>query len=145
MSDLITEQRKLAVAYARSLLDVKWRHQGRKPWAVDCVGLVYLSLQHAGVNVDDQKGYGRSPWNENLQQKLRQRFGEPLPEGQWQIGDIAVFKSPKRGPSHIGLLADYLYGGFSLIHSHVQNNVAEHALDERWRKLLVEVYSPWAI
>lgn len=145
MSDLITDQRKLAVAYARSLLGVKWRHQGRKPWAVDCVGLVYLSLRQAGLNVADKKGYGREPWNENLQEILRQRFGDPIPEVQWQIGDIAVFRSPPKGASHVGLLGDYLYGGFSLIHSHVQHDVVECALDGRWRKLLVEVYSPWAI
>ena len=38
---------ELVVAHARSMIGVPWRHQGRKPWAVDCLGLVELSLLHA--------------------------------------------------------------------------------------------------
>lgn len=140
------ERRQKALQYARSLLGVKWRHRGRKPWAVDCVGLVLLSLHAAGLELEDEKHYGREPWKDKLRQKLRARFGPPIREEQWQPGDIALFKWGGYEPSHIGLLADYKYSGFALIHSRrakVQNCVVEHALDERWRRLLVEVYSPW--
>lgn len=141
----MSEQRKIAINYARSLIGVKWRHRGRKPWAVDCVGLVALSLQAAGITVQDATDYGREPWQDNLQARLQKRFGSPILEQQWQAGDIAVFKAPNRGPCHIGFLADYKYGGFSLLHSHAQHNTIEHALDDRWRRMLVEVYSPWAV
>lgn len=139
------EQRAQVVEFARSLLGVKWRHQGRTTWAVDCVGLVYLSLKAAGLNVADERAYGRTPFNNSLQFYLAQRFGAPVLEAQWQPGDIAVFKSLGGEPRHVGILADYRYGGFSLVHAHVQHNVAEHALNDTWRRLLVEVYSPWAI
>jgi len=139
--------REVAIQYARSLLGVKWQHRGRTPWAVDCVGLVYLSLKAGGVEVEDETHYGREPWRDSLQEKLHRRFGAPIPESRWDIGDIAVFKSPERGPSHVALLGDYRYGGFSLIHSRncrVKKCVVEHVLDDRWRRLLVEVYTPWA-
>lgn len=139
-------QRVECLNYARSLLGVKWRHRGRKPWAVDCVGLVVLSLQAAGVSLEDEKHYGREPWKDQLQEKIRSRFGDPIPEHRWGPADIAVFKWGTYEPSHIGLLADYKHGGFSLIHSRrgkTQNGVVEHVLDERWRRLLVEVYTPW--
>src|SRR5690606_34666530 len=125
-------------------IGTKWRHRGRQPWAVDCVGLVVLSLQAAGLQIEDDIHYGREPWKASLQKRLRERFGDPIPEQEWKAGDIAVFKAPQRGPSHIGFLADYKYGGFSLVHSHAQHNCIENALDARWRRLLVEVYTPWA-
>lgn len=137
-------QRQSCIEYARSLVGVKWQHQGRAPWAVDCVGLVYLSLRAAGVQVENEVHYGREPWKDGLQAKLRDRFGDPIEEADWQPGDIAVFQAPRRGPGHIGLLADYRYGGFALIHARAEpKKVVEHALDARWRRLLVEVYSPW--
>lgn len=136
-------QRQKAIDFARSMIGVPWRHHGRKPWAVDCLGLVVLSLRAAGLEVRDKKHYGREPWKDGLQQGIRERCGDPIPEEQWQPGDIAVFKAPNRAPCHVALLADYKYGGFSIIHSHAQHNCIECALDARWRRLLVEVYSPW--
>lgn len=137
------EQREKAIAFARSMVGVKWRHRGRKMWAVDCLGLIVLSLRAAGLGVKDKKNYSREPWKDGLQQGLRERCGKPIPEERWQPGDIAVFKAPNLGPSHVAFLADYKYGGFSIIHSHAQHNCIECALDARWRRLLVEVYSPW--
>lgn len=128
------------------MLGVKWRHRGRKPWAVDCVGLVLLSLRAAGLELEDEKHYSREPWKDSLRKKLRSRFGEPINDDNWQPGDIAVFKWGGYEPSHIGILGDCEYSRFSLIHSRRANSqgcVVEHHLDERWSRLLVEVYSPW--
>lgn len=137
-------QREKAIAHARSLIGTNWRHRGRTEWAIDCVGLVVLSLQKAGVDLHDDTDYGREPWNDNLQQRLQKIFDNPIAESDWQLGDVAVFKGVDKEPCHIGLLANYKYGGFSLVHSHAQHNTIEHVLDKKWRRLLVEVYSPWA-
>lgn len=137
------EQRQAALSHARSMVGVKFRHRGRQPWAVDCWGLVVLSCAAAGLQVGDKKYYGREPWKDGLREHLQECFGNPIPEEQWQPGDVAMFKAKNRGPCHVGFLADYRYGGFSLVHSHAQHNVVEHVLDKRWRHLLVEVYSPW--
>lgn len=50
-------QRDAFVAAARSMLGVKWRHQGRQPWAVDCLGLIVLAMRAAGREVQDREGY----------------------------------------------------------------------------------------
>ncbi|WP_444891198.1 NlpC/P60 family protein [Microbulbifer sp. DLAB2-AA] len=145
------QQRIDTLAFARGLVAkrVRWRHRGRTPWAVDCVGLIVLSLHAAGLNIEDEKHYGREPWKDGVRQKMRARFGEPIAEDLWQPGDIAVFKSPQRSdPSHVGFLGDYplgSFGDFSLIHAHADQDCREHVLDARWRRLLVEVYSPWAL
>ncbi|WP_444939925.1 NlpC/P60 family protein [Microbulbifer sp. ZKSA004] len=139
-------QRQATLAHARGLVakGVRWRHRGRTEWAIDCVGLIVLSLRAAGVDIEDEKHYGREPWKDGLRQKMQRRFGNPVAEPLWQPGDIAIFKSPqKTDPSHVGFLGDYPHGGFTLIHAHADQDCREHILDKRWRRLLVEVYSPW--
>ena len=138
-------QRERTIQHARSLIGTKWRHRGRTQWAIDCVGLVVMSVQAGGVDLKDDTNYGRQPWNDNLQARLQKNFGDPIHESQWQVGDVALFKAIDKAPCHIGLLGDYKYGGFSLVHSHAQHNTIEHALDKTWLRLLVEVYSPWEV
>ena len=130
------------ISHARSMIGVPWRHRGRKPWAVDCLGLISLSLQAAGLSVNDRTDYGRDPWNEGLQKALRDHFGDPVTD--WKNGDIALMKWPNTsGPSHVGFIADYVHGGFSLIHAYSLQSVIEHRIDEKWMSLIVEVYRPW--
>lgn len=139
----MTPERRAMVDYARSLIGAKWRHRGRTPWAVDCIGIVVLSMQAAGAAVEDRQDYGRQPWMEGLQHGLQARFGAPMLLSQAQPGDIALFAWPGKEPSHVGILADYAHGGLSVIHSMQLKNVAEHRLDDSWRRLLVEVYPTW--
>ncbi|MCO1337107.1 hypothetical protein MO867_22545, partial [Microbulbifer sp. OS29] len=90
------QQRLDTLAHARGLVAkrVRWRHRGRTEWAVDCVGLIVLSLRAAGLVIEDEKHYGREPWKDGLRQKMQRRFGNPIAEHLWQPGDIALFKSP---------------------------------------------------
>lgn len=136
----MNKQRLKAIEFARSMLGVKWRHQGRTEWAVDCVGLIALSLKAAGLNVDDTNKYSREPWNDGLQKQLKERFGEPV--DNWQTGDIAVFQPLGKEPCHVGFLVK-TDDGFNLIHSRSNAHVMEHRLDKKWQRMLVEVYSPW--
>lgn len=126
---------------ARKMIGVKWRHQGRSPWAVDCVGLVVLALKGAGYDVEDRTNYSREPFNDDLQAELKQRFGEPHADPQ--EGDIAVFKAFTKEPSHIGIVARDRHGNLSLIHSRANMTVMEHGFDNKWQRMFVEVYRPW--
>lgn len=131
------------VAHARSMVGVPWRHQGRKPWAVDCIGLVYVSLTAAGWPraVDLPRGYGREPWDDQLRKGLRQHFGGPI-SGDWMPGDIALFRWGKGEPSHVGIIADHPHGGLSIIHASNLRNVVETALSGRLLSCVEEVYRP---
>lgn len=142
MTNQFSSNRSLAINYARSLIGAKWRHQGRSPWAVDCIGLLVLSLREAGLELEDTTHYSREPWNDNLQAELRKRFGEPVEN--YQPGDIAVFKAFSQDPSHVGLIAESRHGGLSLIHSRAGHKVMEHGFDKKWQRMFVEAYSPWA-
>jgi len=130
------------ISFARSMIGTKWRHMGRTSRGVDCLGLLLLSLKAGGFEPKYEKKYGREPWKDGLQEALVDHFGDPVID--WQPGDIALIKFDQSpDPSHVGILADYKYGGLSLIHSYSLISVTEHRLDAAWAKRIVEVYRPW--
>lgn len=133
---------ELFIEHARSLKGTRWRHRGRKPWAVDCLGLIALSLEAAGMQVQDETRYGREPWDDSLRKGLAERFGDPVDD--WRAGDIALIRWRKDEPSHLGILADHPRGGLSVIHAHNLRGVIEHAVDgSRIHDCIIEVYRPW--
>ena len=131
------------VAHARSMIGVPWRHQGRKPWAVDCIGLVIVAMRAAGWPgpIDVPRGYGREPWDDQLRAGLRRHFGEPV-SGDWMPGDIALFRWGKGEPSHVGIIADHPHGGLSIIHASNRPGVVEVSLTGRLLSCVEEVYRP---
>lgn len=131
------------VAAARALKGVRWRHRGRKPWAVDCVGLLLLSARAAGKHVEDEPLYGREPWDDQLRKALRQRFGEPVAREDRRCGDIALIRWNQGEPSHIAIIGDHPQGGLSLIHASNIHGVVECSLSGPYEKCVVEVYRLW--
>lgn len=130
---------ELIVAFARSLVGkAKWRHRGRKPWAVDCVGLVVLSLRAADISIEDEAGYGREPWDDRMQKTMRARFGEPVKD--WKAGDIALIKAGRKDPTHCAILADHPDGGLSIIHVSPVKGVAEQGARGPYLEWIQEVY-----
>jgi cell wall-associated NlpC family hydrolase len=128
------------VRQARKLLGAKWRHRGRKPWAVDCVGLLALAGAKSGLVAADVEGYGREPWDQLLERGCRERWGDPVPLEQARAGDVAIFRWGRGEPSHIGVLGDHPEGGLTLIHSHNLRGVVECSLRGRYLEAIVEVY-----
>lgn len=133
------------ITHARSLIGTKWRHMGRSTFGVDCLGLVILSLKSAGYPFKYERRYGREPWKDGLREALVDHFGEPFEKyGDFKPGDVALIKwETNEQPAHVGLVADYRYGGLSLIHSYSLISVTEHRIDRRWKKKIIEVYRPW--
>lgn len=129
------------VENARALKGARWRHRGRKPWAVDCVGLLVLAGHASGLNIQDETRYGREPWEDMLRRKLRQHFGPPVDD--WRPGGVALIRWEPGEPSHIGIIADHPSGGLSLIHAHSLYGVVECAVTGFYRKCIEEVYWPW--
>lgn len=133
---------ELCVAEARKHLGVKWRHRGRKPWAVDCIGLVVLAVAAGGIQMRDRLDYGREPWKDGLQRELAEHFGEPVTD--MQPGDVVLMKWEQNPePAHVGIIGNHPDGGLSLIHSYSMTAVCEHGIDPIWLSRIVEVYRPW--
>ena len=138
-----TDAERLAfIAEARSYIGVKFRHQGRSRLGVDCAGLVACCLSAIGRPFQDRKAYGREPLQQQLRAMVAINFGEPVPLVDARPCDIALMRF--RGePSHVAILADYVYGGLSVVHSFAQvRKVVEHRLDSEWRGYITEVFRP---
>lgn len=134
---------QLFVQEARKLVGrARWRHRGRRPWAVDCIGLLVVAGERAGIDAPDEEGYGREPWDDRLMRGLQRRFGDPVRADDWRPGDIAVIRWDKSEPSHVGILADYPHGGLSIIHAHNVAGVIEHRLDGEVLAGVVKVFRP---
>lgn len=135
----MTTPRKFVDA-ARSMLGAKWRHRGRKPWAVDCMGLVMLAAEKAGQPFEDESGYGREPWEDRLRAGCRARCGDPIEEPE--LGAVALIQWSHGEPSHLAIIGDHPDGGFTLIHAHNIHGVCEIRLSGHYLKCIAEIYRP---
>lgn len=132
------------IAAARSFLGARWRHQGRRPDAMDCLGLVALSLAAVGVSARDRQGYGRTPYNHQLAASLREHFGEPIPPDEIQPGDIVTMTWAGE-ENHVAIVTDHPEG-LGLIHALSTapggGRVVEHRLSPDFAARIVEAYRP---
>lgn len=133
------------IAGARALIGARWRHRGRKPWAVDCIGLVALAFWNSGNAFEDETGYSPEPFQDALRAGARKRWGEPLPPASAQPGDIALIRWVQREPSHIAIIGNHPNGGLTLIHANNLHGVVEHSLAGPFASIVVEVYRPWPL
>lgn len=129
------------VECARRLKGTRWRHRGRKPWALDCVGLVVVAARQSGLELQDEPLYGREPWDDQLRSGLRSRWGDPV--SPWQPGDVALIRWEQGEPSHVAIIGDRPDGGLTLIHADNLKGVVECSLSGRFLKCVIEAYRPW--
>jgi cell wall-associated NlpC family hydrolase len=109
--------RQQVVDEARSWLGTKWTHQHRaKGIAVDCAGLVIGVARELGLVPPDFdfNGYSRSPDGTLL--IVCELHMQRIPRETLQPGDVIVV-AMQDDPQHMGIVANYLHGGLSLIHS----------------------------
>lgn len=126
---------------ARRYVGARWRHQGRRPWAMDCIGLIVLACADIGRTLPDRRGYGRDPQADGLRQALRAEFGVP---GYYVHGGIAAICWPGASEcSHVGVMFEH-DGEWWLLHGYsAVGCVVEHRIDDAWADLIAEVYDPW--
>lgn len=130
------------IAAARSMLGTRWRHQGRDTRGVDCAGLVAYSLRAVGRTIADSTAYGRVPYRGSLEATLGANLGPMLKAEDMRVGDVALMVFDN-APHHVGVVADYKYGGFSLVHAYAANKqVVEMRIDDDWRNRIIGVYRP---
>lgn len=137
--ECIPLSKEVMLRTARSLLGAKWRHLGRKPWAIDCIGIVIVSLRAGGIFMQDRTNYGREPWKDGLEHDMQLHFGSPLPVSARKAGDIVLMKednTPAAG--HVGVITEV----DSVIHSYSETGVVEHGIDSVWLSRMTCVYRP---
>lgn len=127
---LITAQ--ALIDSARTLKGIPWRHQGRSKFGVDCIGLVVLAAQGAGLDfatflsIRDDRNYKRDPDPKLL--ALVEQCCSPAPAPI--PGCLIVLQFPAdRHPRHFAL---YTAEG-NIIHAESRHgNVVEHGYRAAW-------------
>ncbi len=130
---------------ARRLLGVPYRHQGRGPEGLDCLGLLLcvaaeLDLrdgQGMPLIAYDRRDYGWRPdgaaFEADLAAQLR-RGDAPEP------GDILLFRL-MNNPQHVAIFSALPDGRPGLIHAYAPaGRVVEHGFDGPWPKRLHAVF-----
>lgn len=128
------------VAEARTWIGTPWVHQHRaKGIGVDCAGLPIEICKGLNLSTFDLTDYDRLPDGVELKRLCDEQM-TPIPIRDMQPADAVLIQFVGR-PQHLGILADYLYGGLSLIHAtNAIGKVVEHRLSPEWRAKIVGAY-----
>ena len=135
----------LLVSAARKYIGVPFLHQGRNKHGLDCAGLAWISFRDAGFAATDYRAYGRTPHDGELEKAMEVALGAPVKvgnvsEADLQAGDVVLMRFTIE-PHHVGIIGDYPYGGFSLIHtSGHSRKVIEHRLAADHVKRITHIF-----
>ena len=78
---------------ARRLIGVPFRHQGRDPdVGLDCVGVVVVAYDAAGIALHGRTDYPRRPSGPELRGMLREQLREVAPGMPWGPGDVLLIR-----------------------------------------------------
>ena len=94
-----------------------------------------------GLSSFDMMGYSRLPQGTLLEAVCDREMRRLADPALAELGDVLLFRI-EREPQHLGVIGNYLHGGFSLIHAYAQaRKVTEHVLDATWMSRVVAAYS----
>jgi cell wall-associated NlpC family hydrolase len=125
--------RQTVVDTARSYLGVKYRHQGRSRFGIDCLGLLVLVARDLWLFDADSNDYGRVPDGRKLQRGLEEHLDT---SSGLKLGNILLMRFEKN-PQHLAIVTDR-----GIIHSHsYAKKVVEHGLDDVWKDRIVREYT----
>tara|TARA_R100000951_G_scaffold114960_1_gene121520 strand:+ start:19013 stop:19438 length:426 start_codon:yes stop_codon:yes gene_type:complete len=93
---------------AMKYVGVRWRHQGRcRASGLDCLGLLVVSLQDLGLEVQDQTSYDRRPDHRNLLRRVSSQL-DSVSVDDISSGDILLlhFKDTNKSPYHFAIVTE---------------------------------------
>lgn len=126
------------IAAARACIGTPFRHQGRLPGVgLDCAGLGIVAAKAVGITIKDFTGYPAHPFDGMLKKMFdAQENLQQIGIHDAAPGDVLLMRI-HAAPQHVAILS---YDGY-MIHAY-QNigKVAEHKLDEIWRRKIVAAY-----
>lgn len=130
---------------ARGLIGAPFRHRGRGPRYFDCAGTVKEAYSRCGIDLPDFILYSREPHDDGLVKHVSYALGNPIAIGPVKVsallpGDVILLRFEIQ-PHHVGMVADYLYGGLSLIHADGHTGrVLEQRLTDDMVKRITHVF-----
>ncbi len=136
-------------AYARTLKDTPFAHQGKTPGKMlDCIGVVTVSALHfedlapparAWLADPEFRGYTPTP-NVRKLMKATHKYLNPIHVGAARLADILLFHFFGE-PMHFGIISEVtprrlVVHGYSIV-----GKVCENSIDAAWRARTVAAYS----
>lgn len=111
----MTVDRADIVAEARMHIGTPWRHQGRTPGhGMDCAGLLIVVARALGIVPADFDINGYSRWPDGTLLRWCEEHMQRVPE--IELGAVLALAT-REHPQHLGIVGDYVHGGWSLIHA----------------------------
>lgn len=127
------------LAAGRSHLGVPWRHLGRTPAGLDCIGLVLLAAAAAGVALEDPAPYAREPSSQRLRQGIAEHL-DAVPLDAIAEGDLLVFNMGLYA-GHLGLHGTHpAYAAASVLHAYLPRRAVVEELLDPMRASLTGAY-----
>ena len=94
--------RQMIIDEARTWLKVRWRHQGRTKYGIDCAGLVILVGHGLSLSEFDTTNYSRHGFQQEFVKMFREHMDEK-PVTQRKPGDVLLFRD-NTYPCHAAIL-----------------------------------------
>jgi cell wall-associated NlpC family hydrolase len=133
------------IAEARGMLGTRFAHMGRSAFSVDCVGLLVLAGQRAGLLPQDfrTRSYSRVINPEVLHADLEEWLDPVAANLPPQAGDVVVF-AMGNSEQHVGLITEVGPAGWRFIHAHeggtTGGKVVERRMDPWWQARMRRLY-----
>jgi hypothetical protein len=113
----MTTTRTDIVRTARTYLGTPFGHMQRdKGVSIDCAGLLICTARELSLVAPDFDVPPYPPVPDGTLLDKCREFMRPISRAEMQPGD-AVLLTVDRDPQHLAILADYRYGGLSIIHA----------------------------
>lgn len=106
------------VRVARSYIDTPFHHMARLPGVgLDCAGVLICASRELGLVASDfdLPAYTPTPDGRTMLEWC-DKYMTRIEQSAMQPGDAIVLITDVH-PQHLGILGDYLHGGFSIIHA----------------------------
>ena len=127
------------LAAGRIHLGVPWRHLGRTPAGLDCIGLVLLAAEAAGLTLEDPAPYAREPSSQRLRQGIAEHL-DAVPLDTLADGDLLMFNMGLYA-GHLGLSGTHpAYAAASVLHAYLPRRAVVEELLEPMRASLTGAY-----
>jgi cell wall-associated NlpC family hydrolase len=134
------EARARFVEEARSFLGVPWKHLGRSRAGIDCVGLLMVAGERAGiVQKFEFTAYSRNPNGAGLLVEF-DKYCNQKPLTEARPGDILITRDHSVAmPCHCGII-DRRFDELRLIHAYARaRRVVESRLED-FKQLAIRLY-----
>ena len=133
------EEVQQIILHSRQWMNVKFRHQGRSKYGIDCIGLFSEVAKEIGRDIPIPNNYTHHPDQKFLFNEMCRLF-DKITKAEMQVGDLVLMRfmdDHLRIPCrHVAMITD-----LGVLHSSAQfKKVTEHGLDQEWMNKIEHVF-----